>query len=104
MTPHELQFRGKTFKVPGVTWSEVILDLIDEPQLFQECEDWIINIQSNTVEKTSDIKVTVGEYVGLWPSICDKKNMRVTFLIDVFHLDKKDWRDWFLEGEEYASQ
>jgi hypothetical protein len=30
--------------------------------------------------------------------------MKVTFLVDCFHPGRKNWRDWFLEGEAYASQ
>lgn len=103
MTPQELKFQGHIVKVPGVTWNEITLDLKDEPQLFRECETWIYVLMAQ-VESRCDSKVTMGEYEGLWPTICDKRNMRVTFLVDVFHKGRSNWRDWFIQGEEYASQ
>jgi hypothetical protein len=103
MTSHEMTFQGQIVKVPGVSWSEVILQLKGEPNLFQECEDWIEMIRSGC-QDSCNFKLTMGEYEGLWPSICDRKNMKVTFLVDCFHPGRKNWRDWFLEGEEYAPQ
>jgi hypothetical protein len=103
MTPLKYKYRGKEIKVPGVKWNELILDLRDELQLFRECEIWR-HVRMRRTEERCDTKITMGEYEGLWPTICDKRNMKVTFLIDVIHLGRKDWRDWFMEGEEYASQ
>ena len=102
-SPQEMSFHGHTIKVPGVSWSEVILDLKGQPNLFQECEHWM-TVRMTRVGSRCDSKLTMGEYEGLWPSICDKQNMRVTFLIDCFHAGRSDWRDWFIQGEEYAPQ
>ena len=103
VSPHEMNLHGRIIKVPGVSWTQLILDLKGEPNLFRECEVWM-TVRMTRIESRCDSKVTMGEYEGLWPTICDKKNMRVTFLVECFYPGRYNWRDWFLEGEEYASQ
>ena len=99
MTPIEVNFRGVKHKVPGITWNELILDLNDSPELFDECENWLENRRSQF-----DCKLNMGEYDGMFPSICDRSDMSVTFLVDSISFGRKNWRDWFMEGEEHASQ
>jgi len=102
MTPQELSYHGLKIKVPGVSWTEVTLDLRDEPDLFDECENW--KHVRMTYFTRVDTKITIGPYEGLWPTVCDKKNMRVKFLVDSYDAGRRDWRDWFIQGEEYASK
>lgn len=97
-TPTEMNHCGHKVKVPGITFNELILDLKDYPDLFEECECWK-HIRMTKFDSRVDTKVTTGEYDGIWPTVCDERNMRVKFLIDSYHAGRKDWRDWFLEGE-----
>jgi hypothetical protein len=103
MTPIEMNHHGQKFKVPGITFNELLLDLRDCPELFAECEVWK-HTRMTKFDSRIDTKVTTGEYDGIWPTVCDRGKMSVKFLVDAFHPGRQNWRDWFMEGEEYASQ
>jgi hypothetical protein len=101
MTPVEMNHHGVKIKIPGVTFNELLLDLRDSPELFEECEVWK-HIRMTKFDSRVDTKVSTGEYDGIWPTVCDRRNMRVKFLVDAYHAGRKNWRDWFIQGEEYA--
>jgi len=100
---YDVEAQGQTVKLPRISWTEVILDLENEPQLFKECCEWL-RLQS-TYFKTSyrAMKINIGPFEGLFPSECDFKNSIVTFLVDDYIPEKTCWKDWFVEGEQYAS-
>ncbi len=97
-------FAGKIYKIPGMSWNEITLDLKDNSELFSECEEWC-NIRS-TYFKTSykAYKIDIGQFEGLWPVQCNQKTMVVNFLADDIYPGRKNWKDWFVEGVEHAPQ
>jgi len=97
----DFNFEGKIHQVPAMSWNEIKLELKHQPQLFNECEMWY-----NSFLEIYEIfhKIDVGQFKGLWPSGYDRETMIVNFLADEVIPDRKNWKDWFKEGVEHASQ
>lgn len=91
----DYNFRGRVFKMPGMSWNEISMDLYDLPDLFSQCEEWY---------KDGPYKIDIGQFEGLWPVQCNSKTMIVNFLSDTVKPGTKNWKDWFIQGEEYAPQ
>ncbi|MCK5613089.1 hypothetical protein KAR91_65050 [Candidatus Pacearchaeota archaeon] len=100
----DLNFEGRTYQVPGLSWHEITLDMKDTPELFSECEEWIRLQKTYFSTSYKAAKINIGQFEGLWPVQCNQKTMVVNFLSDTIYPGRKDWKDWFLEGEEHAPQ
>ena len=99
----DYNYRGSIYKVPGISWSEILLDLSNDEELYYECEVWCKQIiYINNLSKS--YKINLGPFEGLWPTQCNKDTKVVNFLADQIHYGRKNWRDWFIQGEEHASQ
>lgn len=103
----ELNHGGVAYKVPGIRWNEICLDLSTDLELYYECELWIKKIanmcRDNSYNKS--YKVNIGPFEGLWPTQCDRAALTVNFLADTIQHGRKHWKDWFIqEGEEHAPQ
>lgn len=90
----DVNVRGQMVSFPGSRWTELTLDLSNDSHLFYECVNWL----------SKQKKIDIGPFEGIWPSKCDFQNLEVKFFVDLINPDKKNWRDWFLQGEEYASK
>jgi hypothetical protein len=105
---HEIKgLGGTTHNIPSIRWIEVILYLHDDPELFEECKEWIRLIRDSVYFKTSSFttaKLTVGPFEGLFPTQCIGESKEVHFLTDSYHSGKGHWKDWFIQGDLYASQ
>ena len=91
----DYNFRGKVFQVPGMSWNEISLDLHDSLDLFLECETW---------SNKGAAKIDIGWFEGLWPVQCNVPSLVVNFLADQVSPGRKNWKDWFIQGEAYASK
>ena len=91
--------RGQMVRVPQCMDARIDLDLSRDPELLKVCEEWIETIETYFKTSYSACKIDIGEYIGLWPThITDRI---VHFRLDEVDPDRKDWKDWFIQEEEY---
>jgi hypothetical protein len=94
---------GKSIKVPGVCWFEISIDLSDDPDLFNECLEWMTKHQTYFKTSHCACKLNIGPFEGLWPTQCNCGTMTVNFLADEVYYGRKNWKDWFI-GECHAPE
>jgi hypothetical protein len=97
----DFNYRGSVYKVPGISWNDICLDLSKDPKLYYECEIWykeLFNRESSDSSNKS-YKINIGPFEGLWPTQCNSRTFVVNFLADAIHYGRKNWKDWFIQGD-----
>ena len=102
MDRHEIMgFGGIKQYVPGETRYDIKLDLTEYPRALKCCLSWMNIITTYFQTSYSAYRISIGPYEGLYPTasyIEDNRNI-VEFHVDAVDTRKKDWRDWFIQGD-----
>jgi len=97
---HQIPSINGMVRVAGCIDARIQLDLTREPELLKVCEDWINEIETYFRTSYNACKIDIGEYVGLWPTHITDGRM-VHFRLDDYDVNRKNWKDWFIQEEEY---